>query len=134
MRAVRRGIQPVLTAAAQSFPAVVLTGPRLAGKTWLLRRLFPQADYVLLEDPDVLSRVRADPRGFLDSLEAGRRSRRPVILDEVQHLPEIFSFVRSRIDARPRETGRWRGQKRPNSGCPPTCRPTSKGTCERSRP
>jgi predicted AAA+ superfamily ATPase len=107
MRAVRRDIEPVIRAAMKAFPAVVLTGPRRAGKTWLLRHLVPDAAYALLEDPDVVARVRADPRGFLDALEEGGRRRRPIILDEVQHLPEIFSYVRSRIDARPRETGRW---------------------------
>jgi predicted AAA+ superfamily ATPase len=46
---IRRAIQSTLLKAARTFPAVVLTGPRRAGKTTLLR-LFPRADYVLLED------------------------------------------------------------------------------------
>lgn len=107
MRYVRRDIEPVLKAAAKEFPAVVVTGPRRAGKTCLLRRLFPAAEYALLEDPDVVARVRADPRGFLDALAGNGPSQRCVILDEVQHTPELFAYVRSRIDARPRQTGRW---------------------------
>jgi predicted AAA+ superfamily ATPase len=107
MRYVRRDIEPVLKAAAKEFPAVVVTGPRRAGKTCLLRRLFPAAEYALLEDPDVVARVRADPRGFLDALAGNAPGRRCVILDEVQHTPELFAYVRSRIDARPRQTGRW---------------------------
>lgn len=96
----RRQLEPVLLTAARAFPAVVLTGPRRAGKTYLLRRLFPSAQYVLMEDPDVVARVRADPQGFLDGLHT------PAILDEVQNVPEIFAFVRSRIDRR-HKRGQW---------------------------
>ena len=101
MQYVARELGTQLLRAARSFPAVVLTGPRRAGKTYLLRRLFPGASYRLLEDPDVVGRFRSDPQGFLDSL------RLPVILDEVQHVPEVFNYVRSRIDAAPRRMGQW---------------------------
>ena len=53
MRAVDRSLGPRLLRAAKDFPAVVLTGPRRAGKTFLLRRLFPDASYHLLEDPEI---------------------------------------------------------------------------------
>jgi predicted AAA+ superfamily ATPase len=101
MRYVHRELESRVLTAARSFPALVLTGPRRAGKTWLLRHLLPQADYYLLEDPTVVARLRADPQGFLDGV------RLPVILDEVQHVPEVFALVRARLDARPRRTGRW---------------------------
>jgi predicted AAA+ superfamily ATPase len=78
-----------------------LTGPRRAGKTHLLRRLFPDASYFLLEDPDIVARLRNDPHGFLDSVTT------PAIFDEVQNVPEVFSYVRSRIDRRPRRAGQW---------------------------
>lgn len=101
MRYVRRELERVVLQAAQGFPAVILTGARRAGKTWLLRHLFPDADYFLLEDPDLVARLRADPHGFLGAVKT------PVILDEVQHVPEVFALVRARIDRQPRRTGQW---------------------------
>jgi predicted AAA+ superfamily ATPase len=87
--------------AARGFPSLILTGPRRAGKTTLLRHLFPSAAYVLLEDPAVIARVRNDPHGFLGDLA------RPVILDEVQNAPELFNYVRALIDAAPKRKGQW---------------------------
>ena len=101
MRHVPRDLEAPLQRAARDFPAVVLTGPRRAGKTHMLRRLFPDASYYLFEDPDQVARFRADPQGFLDGVRA------PAILDEVQNVPEVFAHVRARIDAGPRRTGRW---------------------------
>jgi uncharacterized protein len=101
MQYVRRGLERELMQAVKNFPAVVLTGPRRAGKTYLLRHLFPKVSYFLLEDPDVVARLRADPQGFLDAVKT------PAILDEVQHVPEVFAFVRSRIDRQPGRAGQW---------------------------
>jgi uncharacterized protein len=96
-----RRLIPVANAASRGFSAVLLTGPRRSGKTTLLQLMRPKADYRLLEDPDTLSQVREDPRGFLDSL------RFPVILDEIQNAPELLPYIRSRIDAAPGRKGRW---------------------------
>src|SRR5436190_304406 len=96
-----RALGPALLKAARQFPSLILTGPRRAGKTTLLRHLFPAASSALLEDPAVVARVRADPRGFLDDLGT------PAILDEIQNAPELFNYVRARIDEKPRRMGRW---------------------------
>jgi predicted AAA+ superfamily ATPase len=101
MQYIPRELETQVSQAMKGFPAVVLTGPRRAGKTWLLRHLFPKASYFLLEDPDIVARLRADPHGFLDAVKT------PAILDEVQHVPEVFAYVRSRIDAHPRRIGQW---------------------------
>ena len=101
MRYIPRILGDVLREAARHFPAVVVTGPRRAGKTTLLRQLFPKARYVLLEDPDIRTRIRTDPRGFLDEL------RPPVVFDEIQNTPELLDYVRTRIDLRPRRMGEW---------------------------
>ena len=79
MKYIHRELEKPLAQATRHFPAVVLTGPRRAGKTMLLRRLFPKASYFLLEDPDVVARLRADPQGFFDAVKT------PAILDAAVH-------------------------------------------------
>lgn len=101
MRYIQRQLAGVLLDASRHFPAVVVTGPRRAGKTTLLRKLFPTVRYVLLEDPDIQARVRSDPRAFLDEL------RPPVVFDEIQNTPELLDYVRTIIDTGPRRMGQW---------------------------
>ena len=101
MRYVTRKLGTTLQEASRHFPAVVITGPRRAGKTTLLRQLFPKARYVLLEDPDIQGRIRGDPRTFLEELHP------PVLFDEIQNAPELLSYVRSLIDSAPRRMGQW---------------------------
>jgi predicted AAA+ superfamily ATPase len=101
MQYIPRNIEPHLHQCLALFPAVVLTGPRRAGKTFMLRNVLPDATYVQLENPDTVLSVKSDPRGFLDAL------RLPAIIDEVQEVPELFNYIRSRIDADPEAKGRW---------------------------
>ena len=93
----RRAIGKELSAAARRMPVVTLTGPRQSGKTTLVRQVFPRHAYVSLERPDERSRARDDPLGFLSGFRAG------VILDEVQRVPDLLSYVQASVDedARP---------------------------------
>jgi predicted AAA+ superfamily ATPase len=101
MKPVSRLMVPQLLRAARAFPAVLLTGPRRAGKTTMLRQALPDAAYHLIEDPDIVARLRTDPRAFIDGLKP------PVILDEIQNVPEILGYIRTRVDEAPRRTGQW---------------------------
>jgi predicted AAA+ superfamily ATPase len=101
MAIIDRQIVPFLFSALRRFPAVVVTGPRRSGKTTLLRTAVPHAQYVLLEDPDIQSRIGSDPRAFIESLKP------PVIFDEIQNTPKLLDYVRTLVDAHPRKMGQW---------------------------
>lgn len=101
MNYIPRIIEKEIQRSATHFPAILVTGPRRAGKTTLLRQTFPHASYVLLEDLDIIARVGSDPRGFLSEITT------PVILDEIQNVPTLFNYVRTLIDAEPQKHGQW---------------------------
>lgn len=93
---ITRAITPELHEAAREYPAVSILGPRQSGKTTLARMTFPGKAYVSLEDPDVRMAAEADPRGFLQDLAEG------AILDEIQRLPALLSYLQGVIDADPK--------------------------------
>jgi uncharacterized protein len=89
---IRRALLPILRRAARQYPVITLTGPRQSGKTTLARVAFPRHRYVSLEDPDDGRFAREDPRGFLQQFDG------PVILDEVQRAPDLFSYIQTMVD------------------------------------
>ncbi len=90
---INRHLSAVLKPVATRYPVVTVTGPRQSGKTTLVRSVFDKHQYVSLEDPDERHFALEDPRGFLDQYSD------PVILDEVQNTPELFSYIQSRVDS-----------------------------------
>ncbi|HDQ07719.1 MAG TPA: ATP-binding protein [Methanoculleus sp.] len=78
---------------AAEFPGVVVVGPRQSGKTTLVRNTFPEKEYVLLEDPDTRAFAEEDPRSFL--AQFGDEG---AILDEVQRVPKLFSYLQGVLD------------------------------------
>jgi hypothetical protein len=82
------------------YPAVVVTGPWQSGKTTLCQIVFPAKAYVSLEALDTREYAISDPRGFLAEYGDG------AIIDEIQHAPELLSYLQSDIDARP-DPGRF---------------------------
>ncbi len=101
MKFIPRLLSNPLARAVKSFSAVILTGPRRSGKTTLLRRMFPNAAYYLLEDPDVVARLSYDPRTFVEETSV------PAIFDEIQNVPEVLNYIRTRIDRHPEKKGQW---------------------------
>ena len=89
---IRRDIEPVLRSLFEKYPVVTVTGPRQSGKTTLCRMAFPELEYVNLERPDVREFAENDPLAFLGRLESGG------ILDEVQRVPELLSYIQVRVD------------------------------------
>ncbi len=87
-----RDISEEFRSAAAEYPVVTLLGPRQSGKTTLARMTFPDKPWVSLEDPDVRMAAEADPRGFLGQLAGG------AILDEVQRLPPLLSYLQGMVD------------------------------------
>lgn len=89
---ISRELTEKIISLAQSFPIVSVTGPRQAGKTTLIRNLFPEKPYVSLEEPDVRLLALDDPRAFLRQYENG------AIFDEIQRVPDLFSYLQTRVD------------------------------------
>lgn len=98
---VPRALAAALRRALKTFPAVLVTGARQSGKTTLLREEFGRTHaYVSLERPDVRARALADPITFLQENSG------PLILDEIQHLPELLPYIKDAIDT-DRRPGHW---------------------------
>ena len=92
---VPRTLRRKLLQLARRFPIVTVTGPRQSGKTTLCRMAFPGKTYVSLEAPDLRAYAQTDPRGFLATYAAG------AILDEVQRVPDLLSYLQGEVDERP---------------------------------
>jgi predicted AAA+ superfamily ATPase len=87
-----RQITPIIEAQLTKFPIIAITGPRQSGKTTLLKRVFGKYRYVSLEDPNIRAFATDDPIGFLNQYHEY------VILDEVQRVPSLFSYLQTRVD------------------------------------
>ena len=89
---ISRKIESVLRKEATLYPVITLLGPRQAGKTTLARQCFPDYNYVNLEDPPTRELAVADERKFFAIHPP------PVIIDEIQRVPNLASSVQVRVD------------------------------------
>lgn len=88
----KRILHSEINSLAKKFRVVTVLGPRQAGKTTLCQMAFPDYHYVSLEDPDQRAYAGRDPRGFLSDHP------RQVILDEIQRVPSLLSYLQGIVD------------------------------------
>ena len=92
---IKRHIREAIEKASRFFPALLLTGARQVGKTTFLRRLAePERKYVTFDDFQLRTLAQEDPRGFLEHFSP------PVLLDEIQYVPELLNYIKIAIDER----------------------------------
>lgn len=83
------------------FPCVAILGARQAGKSFLLRQLFPEKRIYDFEDEDDLNLAQLSVKTFVQSSDI------PLVIDEAQLLPELFKALRVEIDKHRKESGRF---------------------------
>lgn len=89
---IKRTIEKEVKTLAKEFPIIAILGPRQSGKTTLAKHIFKKYKYISLEDPDIRKIASSDPRGFLEQYSQN------VIIDEVQRIPELFSYIQTASD------------------------------------
>ncbi|MFV0396952.1 MAG: ATP-binding protein [Bacteroidales bacterium] len=94
---IKRVLQTRLLELTEKYPIVTLTGPRQSGKSTLLKTTFNEYKYVSLEDPDMRLFATEDPRGFLATYSD------KTIIDEVQRVPSLFSYIQTHTDKEGKE-------------------------------
>lgn len=102
MRYITRALEQVVRKTSKEYPVVLVTGPRQVGKTTMLRKLADGSDrrYVSLDDLNERNLAQNDPELFLQTHRA------PALIDEVQYAPELFAYLKTRVD-REREPGAY---------------------------
>lgn len=95
MNYIFRNITPAVLRGSQYFPVTVITGPRQSGKSTFCRNTFHNYIEYNLEDIALRERIADDPKLFLS--ECGEK----VIIDEMQHVPSLFSYLQVEVDTHP---------------------------------
>ncbi|MAG13469.1 MAG: AAA family ATPase [Spirochaetales bacterium] len=90
---IRRQLSSYIHKIKTKFPILSISGPRQSGKTTLAKAIFPEYNYINLENPDERLEVQEDTRGFLNHY-----AKDGVIIDEAQNLPELFSYLQTFVD------------------------------------
>lgn len=89
---IKREIENELANLMKEYPVVTLTGPRQSGKTTLAKSTFPGFSYCNLEKPDVRTLAQNDANALLETFYP------PVIIDEIQRVPQLLSHIQSIVD------------------------------------
>lgn len=103
MNYIPRNLEQIVNQVTKEYPAVLVTGPRQVGKTTMLRKLMEGSDrsYVSLDDLGERSLAREDPELFL------QMHKPPVLIDEVQYAPELFTYIKIYVDTRQEPGAFW---------------------------
>ena len=91
---IEREITPYIRKLATMFPVVMVTGPRQSGKSTLVKKIFPEHEYVTMDDYSELAKARNAPDEFLASKSE------LVIVDEAQKAPMLFDAIKLEVDKR----------------------------------
>ncbi len=89
---IKRVLSETILKESKELPVVTIIGPRQSGKTTLVKSLFPDYSYVNLENPEIRALAVSDPKTFF------KRFKFPVILDEVQRVPDLLSWIQVYVD------------------------------------
>ncbi|MBR3611385.1 MAG: ATP-binding protein [Oscillospiraceae bacterium] len=93
MMYIKRDIEEKIIALSKEYSCVLITGPRQVGKTTVLKQLMnDDREYVTLDDLEERRLAKNDPALFLQLHSI------PVLIDEVQYAPELFSYIKIAID------------------------------------
>lgn len=94
MSYIRRNLENVVNQVTKEYPVVLVTGPRQVGKTTMLQKLMEGSDrgYVTLDDLNERQIAKNDPELFLQLHTP------PVLIDEVQYAPELFTYIKLHVD------------------------------------
>lgn len=94
MKYINRNLESVVTDVSKEYPVVLVTGPRQVGKTTMLQKLMEGTDrkYVSLDDLNERNLAKTDPELFL------QLHKPPVLIDEVQYAPELFTYIKIHVD------------------------------------
>ncbi|MDR1695329.1 MAG: ATP-binding protein [Endomicrobium sp.] len=91
-RYIKRQIEKVILKACKYSPVIVVTGPRQSGKSTMLTHLFPKYNYITFDSSDLRMSAKNDPQMFIENLA------KPVIIDEIQYVPEIIPYIKIYTD------------------------------------
>lgn len=97
---IERKIESLIMQAFEQFPAVLITGLRQVGKTSLLNKMFPNVSYITLDLP---ANQLAAATNTLDFIA---RFKKPLIIDEIQYVPQLFQGLKIAIDEN-RQNGQY---------------------------
>ena len=98
---IKRQLSSFVRDMARQYPVVTVFGPRQSGKTTIVRNVFPKYGYVNLEDREERALATADAMTFF------RNHPPPVILDEIQHVPDLASSIQVLVDEHRHDMGRF---------------------------